>query len=561
MKKLRDYQLEALNAIDAAVAAGHRSGVIALATGLGKTVTAANAIKRRIHLGRALFTAPLDAVVSQSAVAIQAEIPGATVGIVKAALNQVNSQVVVASLQTLNREKRIAELETSIQTRGQFATIVIDECHLNLDGYSKIIKRLASPDTVIIGLSATPYRLDGRGLGEVFETTFDSMELAEGIDKGWLVEFECFQFSLKGVNRSIKIASRGGDLDQSSVAAFIRSAENWKEQLFSEWQKYAANLQTVFFLPRVEMVYEFAEFLRENGVKAQGVDGSGKNKGDRADHLRRYENREIQALVNVFCLSTGWDSPITECLVLGTLTSSKSRFIQTIGRGARIEDNLAKVIDQIPTPEARKQAIAESPKPNFKILDLVGNTKIHKKIYNTASLAGAQKIKKGERFLEARERGDQERAESEERQRIEIELEAKRVKLIEDAQKARNEKRRGFEWQTDFFNPGQEKLFVRDVTLIVRQMADGSAWIAVDSQRQFHFVNGSPEACKRAAEEYAKKLLFNDENAKWRQKPASEKQITLLNKFKIPHAEGITSGEASALIAKVFERKKGVATV
>jgi len=69
---------------------------------------------------------------------------------------------------------------------------------------------------------------------------------------------------------------------------------------------------------------------------------------------------------------------------------------------------------------------------------------------------------------------------------------------------------------------------------------------------------GAPSRrCKKAAEEHAKKFLFSDQNAPWAKKPASEKQIALLKKFRIPYSEGISSGEASALIGKVFERKKG----
>lgn len=554
MKKLREYQLEALNAIDAAVLAGHRSGVIALATGLGKTVTAANAIKRRIHLGRALFTAPLDAVVSQSAVAIQAEIPGATVGIVKAQLNQVNSQIVVASLQTLAREKRIEQLADSMQSHGAFQTIVIDECHLHLDAYRKVIERLASPDTVIIGLSATPYRLDGRGLGEVFETMFTEMDIVRGIKEGYLVEPDALQFRLKGADFG-KVHVRKGDFEASELEEVMK-ASNFAEQIAKHWKEHASDKRTVIFLPKVTMAYEMAEYLRAEGIRAEALDG-GTNKGDRREIFARYERGETQVLCNVLVLSTGWDSPITECLVMARPTKSKALYLQAMGRGLR---TLPRVIDGLETAEERLAAIATSAKSSCLVMDMVGVTGKHK-LMTLVDLMGVAKPKARSKLTELVEDAERERVEEEERQRIEAELEAKRVKLIQDEERARKEKRRGFQWQSDFFNPGQEKLFVRDVTLIVRQMADGSAWIAVDSQRQFHFVNGSPEACKKAAEEYAKKLLFNDENAKWRSKPASEKQIALLNKFRVPYAKGITSGEASALIAKVFEKKKGVATV
>ena len=552
MRTLREYQLEALNAIDTAVAAGQRRGVIALATGLGKTVTAAQLIKRRIHIGRALFTAPLDAVVSQSAVSIASEIPDARVGIVKAALNQVNSQVVVASLQTIVREKRIAELEASVQTHGEFSTIVIDECHLNLDGYSKIVKRLSSPNTVLIGLSATPYRLDGRGLGEVFETIYAEMDIVRGIREGYLVEPDALQFRLKGANFS-KVRVRQGDLEVTELQKVMASA-NFAEQITTHWQKHAGDKRTVIFLPKVEMAYELAEFMRAGGIRAEALDG-GTGKGDRREIFDRYKSGETQVLCNVLVLSTGWDSPITECLVMARPTQSKALYLQAMGRGLRTWPG---VIDGLDTAEDRLAAIAASAKPSCLVMDMIGVTGKHK-LMTMVELMGVEKPKARRKLTELVKDAEQEKVEAAARERIEAELEAKRVKLIENNTPFENphgEKRSRFDWQSDFFKPDQESLYLGKVTLMIRKMADRQSWIAFDSQRQFRFVNGSPETCKKAAEDYAKKILFGDENAKWRQKPASEKQLGMLKKLRVIHAEGITSGEASALIAKAFENKK-----
>lgn len=571
MRVLRDYQLEALNAIDAAVMAGQRSGVVALATGLGKTVTAANAIKRRLHLGRALFTAPLDTVVTQSASAIAAEIPDAQVGIVKAALNQVNSQVVVASLQTLAREKRIAELEASIQTHGKFSIIVIDECHLNLDGYKKIIARLASPETVLIGLSATPYRLDGRGLNEIFETVYAEMDIVRGIQEGYLVEPDALQFRLKGANFS-KVKTQGGDLQVSGLEQVMKSA-SFTEQITTHWQKHAADKRTVIFLPKVEMAYELAEFMRAGGIRAEALDG-GTGKGDRRDIFERYESGETQVLCNVLVLSTGWDSPITECLVMARPTKSKALYIQAMGRGLR---TLPRVIDGLDTAEERLAAIAASAKPSCLVMDMIGVTGKHK-LMTLVDLMGVAKPKARQKLTELVKDAEAEKIEREERERIEAELEARRVKLIEEEKAAlttcpkcggkrskystansvcRNcwEGKSQFAWTADFCSE-RESLHVRDVTITVRQMADGQSWIAADSKGEFRFVNGSAETCKKEAEDYARKVLFSNPNSPWRKKPASEKQLARLRQWRIPFADGISAGEASDLIGKYLEARK-----
>ena len=552
MRQLRPYQLESLDAIDAAVAAGQRSGVIALATGLGKTVTAANAIKRRIHLGRALFTAPLDAVVSQSAVAIQAELPAHPVGIVNAQLNQINSQIVVASLQTLARERRIAQLEASIQTHGAFSTIVIDECHLQLDAIKRAVERLSTPETVLIGLSATPFRGDNRGLNEVFETVFSEMDIVKGIRAGYLVEPDALRFQLKGADFS-KVHVRKGDLEAKELEEVMKSA-GFAEQITKHWQEHASDRRTVVFLPKVQMAYELAEFMRAGGIRAEAL-GGGTGKGDRRDIFKRYESGETQVLCNVLVLSTGWDSPITDCLVMARPTQSKALYLQAMGRGLR---TLPRVIDGLETAEERLAAIAASAKPSCLVMDMIGVTGRHK-LMTVADLVGTEKPKERRKLTELvddAETEQREKAEQEERERIEAELVAQRVKLINDTPFQGKPKRELFTWQTDFFT-GRETLYVKDVTIQVRQMADKQSWIASDDKQQFRFVNGSAEGCKKAAEEHAKKVLFSDQNAPWAKKPATEKQLGMLRRFKIPFKDGISSGEASALIGKVFEKKKG----
>ena len=555
MRQPREYQLEAADSVDRHVANGVRSGVIALATGMGKTFTAAMILKRRAHLGRALFTAPLDAVVSQSAVAIQGEIPGVPVGIVKAQLNQINSQIVVASLQTLAREKRIAQLEQASETRGQFKTIVIDECHLQLDGYKKVIERLAAPDAVIIGLSATPYRLDGRGLDEVFETVFAEMDIVKGIQQGYLVEPDALQFRLKDADFS-KVHVRKGDLEAKELEDVMKSA-NFAEQITKHWQQHASDKRTVVFLPKVEMAYELAEFMRAGGIRAEALDG-GTGKTDRREIFARYESGETQVLCNVLVLSTGWDSPITECLVMARPTQSKALYLQAMGRGLR---TLPRVIDGLDTAEQRLSAIAASAKPSCLVMDMIGVTGRHK-LMTLVDLMGVAKPKERRKLTELVNDAEQEKIEfaerervREERERIEAELEARRVKLINDTPFQGKPKRQLFSWRVDFFS-GRETLYVRDAKIEVRQMADGQSWIAASDDGAFRYINGTAETCKKAAEDYAAKLFFGDENAKWRQKPASEKQLKMLRQFRIPFADGISAGEASALIAKVFENKK-----
>lgn len=556
MKLPRPYQSRALNAIDAAIARGAKRPVIAQATGLGKTYLAAQLIKRRVAAGRALFLAPIDEVVFQNARAVAAESPGVQVGIVKAALNQKHAPVVIASLHTVRKKKRLEQFP-----QGGFQTVIVDECHLNLDAYKEVIEHVAAPDAIVVGLSATPYRLDGRGLDEVFEELLEDaeMSLIDGIRDGWLCEPVSLQFSLKGADFS-GVHYRKGDLDQNEVADFIQRAENWREKIVEEWRKHAGELKTAMFVPKVEMAYALAEYLRSIGIRAAAVDGK-TDKAVRRNILSQYESGALQVIVNVACLNTGWDSPTTECLLIATLTASKARYLQTIGRGTRL---LPGVIDGIYSAEERLAAIAASRKPNFLVMDLVGVTKKHK-LVNLATLAGAKRLDKDkesltelvaqgedEKAAEEREAKARERAEEEERQRMEAEFEARRVRLVEWQNREREIKERAFVWQISI--DGQRTLHVADRLITVRPMAD-DGWVAVDSKREFRAIGSTPEDCQKRAELYARNLLVN-QNANWRKKPASEKQLHRLRQWRIPHKDGILAGEASDLIGRFIEQKK-----
>lgn len=549
MKRLREYQSSAIAAIENGVADGQLRGVVALATGLGKTVTAANVIKRRIHLGRALFTAPLDAVVTQSAASIQAELENVNVGIVKAGLNEVNSRVAVASLQTLAREKRIDQLAASIQTHGEFKTIIIDECHLHLDAYRKVIDRLASADTLVAGLSATPYRGDGRGLNEVFETVYAEMDIVAGIKQGYLVEPDALQFTLKGADFS-GVHVRKGDLEATELEDVMKSA-NFAEQITKHWSEHAIDKRTVIFLPKVTMAYELAEYMKAGGIRAEALDG-GTNKGDRREIFKRYESGETQVLCNVLVLSTGWDSPITECLVMARPTKSKALYVQALGRGLR---TLPRIIDGIDSVEERLTAIASSAKPNCLVMDMIGVTGKHK-LVTMVDLIGVKERKERRKLTELVEDAEKEKEAEEQRLLFEAELEARRVKLIEDQKaEAQKKKRNGFTWKDDFFD-NRQMLIIKGAAITLRQMADGTTWIVKSSKGDFQFVNADSELCKLKAEEYAKNLMFGDKDAPWRQKPASAAQLANLKRFKIPHWDGITSGDATDLISADFNRKK-----
>src|SRR5262249_11775730 len=119
--RLRDYQIEALDAIETAAAKGALRQLLALPTGTGKTLVFSELIRRRS--GRALILTHRDELVRHTIDKLAAVAPQIEPGVVKAERDEIGAQVVVASVQTLSRPSRLARL-------GQdFKTVVVDEAH------------------------------------------------------------------------------------------------------------------------------------------------------------------------------------------------------------------------------------------------------------------------------------------------------------------------------------------------------------------------------------------------------------------------------------------------
>ena len=149
---LRDYQLEALTAIEEARQRGINRQLLALPTGTGKTIVFAELIRRR--QGRALVLVHRDELVRQAVAKLNAygeQIK--SVGVVKAEQNEVEAQVVVASAQTLCRPARLAQLAQ------EFMTVVVDEAHhATTTSYQTILEHVqsGSPDreSLLLGVTA-----------------------------------------------------------------------------------------------------------------------------------------------------------------------------------------------------------------------------------------------------------------------------------------------------------------------------------------------------------------------------------------------------------------------
>lgn len=324
---LRDYQAEALEAIEAARKRGVRRQLVSHATGLGKTVTAAH-LMHSWQPRRSLFLVHREELIRQTVDKLAMLDPDLDVGVVRGKDDQAESSVVVASVATLSRANRLSRLGED------FAVCVVDEAHhATAASYQRVLDEVADPE-LVLGLTATPTRGDGRGL-DCFEEITHSVSLLDGINAGHLAELRGF---IAGTDMDLsRVSRRGGDYTDAALGTeYLRAGAS--EAIVDAWIEHASDRRTLAFTPTVATAYELAECFSERGFAAEAFDGTS-SASARTAALNRFHRGQTQVLVNCAVLTEGFDEPGVDCVLLARPTSSPLLYQQIVGRAARPHPN------------------------------------------------------------------------------------------------------------------------------------------------------------------------------------------------------------------------------
>jgi superfamily II DNA or RNA helicase len=323
---LRPYQEEAIAAVEAAVERGVSRPMIVLPTGTGKTGAFAALIARRD--GSALVLAHRDELLRQAADKLTVADPTLALGVgfVAAERDDVASPVVVGSVQTLARSNRLARLPT------RFDTVVVDECHhAAARSYRRILAHLeVSP--LILGVTATPQRSDGRLLGEVWEEIVYQRGIAEMIRAGYLTDVRGVRVGLQQVDLE-QVAQAGGDFQAEALGDALEQASA-PQHVLAAYRAHAGGRKAVVFVPTVALAHRMAGVFRDAGIPAEALDGTTPME-DRRAILGRLQTGQTRVLANVAVLSEGVDVPSVSCIVMATPTRSQVKYAQAVGRGLR----------------------------------------------------------------------------------------------------------------------------------------------------------------------------------------------------------------------------------
>ena len=313
---LRLYQQQAIDELRRKVVSGVSRILLVAPTGSGKTICAASLIESAVAKGSSiLFLAHRLELIDQCSRKLD-EI-GVDHGIIKA--NHPRSRpalpVQVASVQTLiRRPKPPADL------------VIIDEAHRCLAAsYIKILD--CYPSAKALGLTATPWRTDGRGLGRIYEDLVVTASVSELAEQGYLCIPRIYAPKRPQLH---KIKMRSGDYAQDELESLMDKPALIGD-IVKHWADLARGVCTVVFASSVKHSKHIAESFVAAGVAAEHIDGAMKE-SDRAAVLARLAGGQTTIVVNCDIITEGYDLPGLSCGVLARPTKSSVKYRQMLGR-------------------------------------------------------------------------------------------------------------------------------------------------------------------------------------------------------------------------------------
>ena len=354
---LRPYQTEAINALYTYFGAHEGNPLIVLPTGAGKSLTLAAFIKGAIEQypsTRIVVLTHVKELIEQDAAAIIRYWPQAPIGIWSAGVGQKKkAQVTVAGIQSVH--KMPAKF-------GGTDLVIVDEAHLvprNADTmYGRFLAGLKhhNPHLKVIGLTATHYRMDSglltEGENRVFTDVAYEAQVGDLITAGYL----CPLVAKNGATKAdlSGVHTRGGEFVASELQAAM-DKDTLIEGALNEVAHYAHDRKHILgFCAGIEHAQHCAEAARKRGWTADYVSGE-MTATERDSTIAAFKSGRLRLLFNAMLLTTGFDFPSIDCIVMLRPTKSVGLYVQIMGRGLR----------------------TDGAKSNTLVLDFAGNVERH----------------------------------------------------------------------------------------------------------------------------------------------------------------------------------------
>ena len=318
---LRDYQQKAIDDLRAAYAAGKRAPLLVAPTGAGKAVMLARVCHGAADRGSRVYVMVHTVeLVDQLSTTLTAE--GVHHGIIAAGYDgDASLRTQVCSVQTLVRR---------LSNTPAPDLIITDECHHSCAGsYLAIYKQW--PKARLLGVTATPRRLDGRGLGGVYDAMIETPDTAALIAAGHLSPFKAF--APPTVDASA-LHIRAGDFAAEEVDQLMSKAAITGDAI-SHYRQHADGKRAALFAHNIKAAQDYAAAFRSAGYEAFALDGT-MDRTIRRQVVKDFRDGRIQVVTSCAILSEGFDLPAIECGIFLRPTASLGLWRQQVGRTLRL---------------------------------------------------------------------------------------------------------------------------------------------------------------------------------------------------------------------------------
>ena len=340
MLDLRPYQRAAIDGLYEYWASKKGDNPLIVApTGSGKSLIIAHLVKDAMSFPgtRVLMLTHVKELLEQNATELLNLYPGADVGFYSASLKKkaLHHAITFAGIQSIH--KRAFDMVPPPDL------VIVDECHLiprsDSTRYNKFLSDLkrCNPAVKIVGLTATPYRLDSgwlhKGEGAIFDGIAYDIPVADLMEQGFLAPVVS-KAGARKIDLS-EVGHRGGEFIESDLARAASDPELVRETV-AEIVAYGADRRAwLIFSCGVDHANMLREEFGRHNVEAHVVTGAD-NMTDRADKIERFRRGEYKCLINVNVLTTGFNVPHVDLVALVRATESAGLYVQIVGRGTRI---------------------------------------------------------------------------------------------------------------------------------------------------------------------------------------------------------------------------------
>lgn len=338
--KLRPYQINSINELyDYIRSEPGKNPCLVLPTGAGKSIIVAKVAEAfcKKSDGNLLMLTHVKELIQQNYDKVVRFVCPDDVGIFNAGLGkkQLDRKITFGSIQS------IVNTETP-----EYKVIIVDEAHrINTKmagGYRTFLNK--HPDAIIIGLTATPFRLQGGFLNKGEEALFDDLIYPAGtavnslIDNGYLSKLKSkgseIEFNFDNVAKNYAT----GDYNEKEVAKVMAMGGKLLKAVKDVVARTANHRHVLVFCAGVENTELISRNLNELGQSANYVHGK-LPKEVRDYNIEAFKQGKIKYLCNANILTTGFDFPNIDCVVMLRPTQSTSLYVQIAGRGMRIKDH------------------------------------------------------------------------------------------------------------------------------------------------------------------------------------------------------------------------------